>query len=199
MTLKISVTLRIRTLVQNQKWRDAENLPGPDKLMFETWNRSYVSSYVKNKRCSRLTGDSLQSCGKMNVTLYSPDVQTQVQEHSTFFLSYNLPLILSLVFTKFLTYSLDLLDFFLFPNLSCNSFSVNLSKFLFFFLFVNFVNSGQGFVTRSESPKLWAAILISLRFERDQEFKMCSLHGFHKQHTVVVYTKLKGKKQYIQH
>lgn len=154
MTLKISVTLRIRTLVQNQKWRDAENLPGPDKLMFETWNRSYVSSYVKNKRCSRLTGDSLQSCGKMNVTLYSPDVQTQVQEHSTFFLSYNLPLILSLVFTKFLTYSLDLLDFFLFPNLSCNSFSVNLSKFLFFFLFVNFVNSGQGFVTRSESPKL---------------------------------------------
>lgn len=28
---------------------------------------------------------------------------------------------------------------------------------------------------------------------------MCSLHGFHKQHTVVVYTKLKGKKQYIQH
>lgn len=116
-----------------------------------------------------------------------------------FFLSYNLPLILSLVFTKFLTYSLDLLDFFLFPNLSCNSFSVNLSKFLFFFLFVNFVNSGQGFVTRSESPKLWAAILISLRFERDQEFKMCSLHGFHKQHTVVVYTKLKGKKQYIQH
>lgn len=50
----------------------------------------------------------------MNVTLYSPDVQTQVQEHSTFFLSYNLPLILSLVFTKFLTYSLDLLDFFCF-------------------------------------------------------------------------------------
>lgn len=31
-----------------------------------------------------------------------------------FFLSYNLPLILSLVFTKFLTYSLDLLDFFCF-------------------------------------------------------------------------------------
>lgn len=81
--------------------------------MFETWNRSYVSSFVKNKRRSRLTGDSLQSCGTMNVTLYSPDVQTQVQEHSTF-LSYNLPLILSLVFTKLLTYSLDLLDFFCF-------------------------------------------------------------------------------------
>lgn len=199
MTLKISVTLRIRTLVQNQKWRDAENLPGPDKLMFETWNRSYVSSYVKNKRCSRLTGDSLQSCGKMNVTLYSPDVQTQVQEHSTFFLSYNLPLILSLVFTKFLTYSLDLLDFFCFLIYHATLSLWIFLNFFFFFLFVNFVNSGQGFVTRSESPKLWAAILISLRFERDQEFKMCSLHGFHKQHTVVVYTKLKGKKQYIQH
>lgn len=115
-----------------------------------------------------------------------------------FFLSYNLPLILSLVFTKFLTYSLDLLDFFCFLIYHA---TLSLWIFLnfFFFLFVNFVNSGQGFVTRSKSPKLWAAILISLRFERDQEFKMCSLHGFHKQHTVVVYTKLKGKKQYIQH
>lgn len=71
-----------------------------------------------------------------------------------FFLSYNLPLILSLVFTKFLTYSLDLLDFFLFPNLSCNSFSVNLSKFLFFFFICKFCKFRSRFCYTLWKPKV---------------------------------------------
>ncbi|KAF4073159.1 hypothetical protein AMELA_G00255660 [Ameiurus melas] len=98
-------------LAQNHKWRDIENLPKPDKLVFETWNAipdiyvnikkyalgvlsifrsTYVCeqvfsnmNFIKNKHRTRLTDDSLQSCVKMKVTAYSPDVQmlcAEVQE-----------------------------------------------------------------------------------------------------------------------
>ncbi|KAM3841446.1 general transcription factor II-I repeat domain-containing protein 2-like [Vipera latastei] len=91
-------------LAQNQKWSDIENLPKPDKLIFETWNAIPVTytnmkkyafgvlsifgstyiceqvfsnvNYIKNKYRSRLAVNSLQSCVKMKVTSYSPDVQT---------------------------------------------------------------------------------------------------------------------------
>ena len=83
------------TLAQNHKWRDIENLPRPDKLVFETWNAipdTYMNmkkyafgvlsifgstyareqlfptmNYIKNKHRSRLTDDSLRSCVKMKV------------------------------------------------------------------------------------------------------------------------------------
>ena len=101
------------TLAQNHKWSDIENLPRPDKLVFETWNvpdtymnmktytfgvlpifgSTYVCeqlfstmNYIKNKHRSRLTDDSLQSCVKMRVTSYSPDLQTlcaEVQEQKS--------------------------------------------------------------------------------------------------------------------
>ncbi|KAF7246581.1 BEN domain-containing protein 7 [Varanus komodoensis] len=95
-------------LAQNHKWSDIGNLPKPNKLVFETWNdipdtymnmkmyafgvlsifgSTYVSeqvfsnvNYIKNKLCSHLTDDSLQSCVKMKVTSYSPDVQTLYTE-----------------------------------------------------------------------------------------------------------------------
>ncbi|XP_044275526.1 general transcription factor II-I repeat domain-containing protein 2A-like [Varanus komodoensis] len=101
-------------LAQNHKWSDIENLPKPDKLVFETWNaipdtymnmKKYAfgvlsifgSTYlceqvfsnmrdIKNKHRTRLTDDSLQSCVKMKVTSYSPDVQTlcaEVQEQKS--------------------------------------------------------------------------------------------------------------------
>ena len=88
------------TLAQNLKWSDIENLPRPDKLVFETWNAipdTYMNmkkyafgvlsifgstyaceqlfstmNYIKNKHLSRLTDDSLQSSVKMKVTSYSP-------------------------------------------------------------------------------------------------------------------------------
>ena len=96
------------TLAQNHKWSDIENLPRSDKLVFETWNaipdtyknmKKYVfgvrlifgstyaceqlfstMSYIKNKHRSHLTDDSLQSCVKMKVTSYSPDLQTLCTE-----------------------------------------------------------------------------------------------------------------------
>ncbi|KAJ8395711.1 hypothetical protein AAFF_G00029480 [Aldrovandia affinis] len=102
------------TLAQNHKWSDIENLPRPDKLVFETWNAipdTYINmkkyafgvlsifgstyaceqlfstmNYVKSKHRSRLTDDSLQSCVKMKVTSYSPDLQTlcaEVQEQKS--------------------------------------------------------------------------------------------------------------------
>jgi len=102
------------TLAQNHKWSDIENLPRPDKLVFETWNNipdTYINmkkyafgvlsifgstyvceqlfstmNFVKNKHRSRLTDDSLQSCVKMKVTSYSPDLQTlcaEVQEQKS--------------------------------------------------------------------------------------------------------------------
>ncbi|KAM3831932.1 general transcription factor II-I repeat domain-containing protein 2A-like [Vipera latastei] len=90
-------------LVLNHKWSDIENLPKQDKLIFDTWNAipstytntkkyafgvlsifgsTYVCeqifsnmNYIKNKYRSRLTDNSLQSCLKMKVTSYSPDMQ----------------------------------------------------------------------------------------------------------------------------
>ncbi|KAF4071178.1 hypothetical protein AMELA_G00282000 [Ameiurus melas] len=101
-------------LAQNPKWRDIENLPKPDKHVFETWNAipeiyvnmkkyalgvlsifgsTYVCkqvfsnmNFIKNKHHTRLTDDSLQSCVKMKVTAYSPDVQmlcAEVQEQKS--------------------------------------------------------------------------------------------------------------------
>ncbi|KAM3848390.1 general transcription factor II-I repeat domain-containing protein 2-like [Vipera latastei] len=90
-------------LAQNHKWSDIENLPKQDKLIFETWNAipntytnmkkyafgvlsifgsTYVCeqvfsnmNYIKNKYHSDFTENSLQSCLKMKLTSYSPDVQ----------------------------------------------------------------------------------------------------------------------------
>ena len=95
------------TLALNHKWSDVENLPRPDKLVFETWNAipdTYMSmkkyafgvlsifgstyaceqllstmNYNKNKHHSRLTDDSLQSCVKMKVTSYSPQFADAVR------------------------------------------------------------------------------------------------------------------------
>ncbi|KAJ4947893.1 hypothetical protein JOQ06_009924 [Pogonophryne albipinna] len=95
-------------LAQNHKWRDIDNLPKPDKLVFETWNAipdvyvnmkkyalgvlsifgsTYVCeqvfsnmNFIKSKHRARLTDDSLRSCVKMKVTAYSPDVQTLCAE-----------------------------------------------------------------------------------------------------------------------
>ena len=99
---------------QNHKRRDIESLPKPDKLVFETWNAipgiygimknyalgvlsifrtTYVCeqvfcnmNFIKSKHRARLRDDSLQSCVKMKVTAYSPDVQTlcaEVQEQKS--------------------------------------------------------------------------------------------------------------------
>ena len=37
------------TLAQNHKWSDIENLPGPDKLVFETWN-AIPDTYMNMKK-----------------------------------------------------------------------------------------------------------------------------------------------------
>lgn len=91
-------------LGQNHKWSDIENLPKPDKLVFDTWNgipENYMNmkkyafgvmsifgstylceqvfsnmNYIKSKYRSRLTDESLQSCVKIKVTFYSPDIET---------------------------------------------------------------------------------------------------------------------------
>ncbi|KAK9533216.1 hypothetical protein VZT92_008353 [Zoarces viviparus] len=90
-------------LAREHKWSDIENLPKPDKLVFETWNAipdTYMNmktyafgvlsifgstylceqifssmNYIKSKYRSRLTDDSLQSCLKLKVTSYSPDIE----------------------------------------------------------------------------------------------------------------------------
>ncbi len=90
-------------LAHEHKWSDIENLPKPDKLVFETWDAipdTYVNmkkyafgvlsifgstylceqvfssmNYIKSKYRSRLTDDSLQSCVKIKVTSYSPDIE----------------------------------------------------------------------------------------------------------------------------
>jgi hypothetical protein len=90
-------------LAREHKWSEIENLPKPDKLVFETWNaipetyhniKKYAfgvlsifgstylceqifsnMNYVKSKYRSRLTDVSLQSCVKMKVTSYSPDIE----------------------------------------------------------------------------------------------------------------------------
>ena len=96
------------TLAQNHKWSDIENLPRPDKLVFETWNAipdTYMNmkkyafgvlsifgstyaceqlfstmNYIKNQHRSGLTDDSLRSCVKIKVTSYSPNLQRQCAE-----------------------------------------------------------------------------------------------------------------------
>ena len=90
-------------LAQSHNWNEIENLPKPDQLIFETWNalpnvyknmKKYALSimsifgstyvceqlfsnmnYIKNRYRTRLTDGNLQSCVKMKVTSYSPDVQ----------------------------------------------------------------------------------------------------------------------------
>ena len=90
-------------LAQGHNWRKIEKLPKPDQLIFETWNAlpdtydnmkkyafgilsifgsTYVCeqlfsnmNYIKNRYRSRLTDDSLQSCVKVKVSSYSPNVQ----------------------------------------------------------------------------------------------------------------------------
>ncbi|KAK0146754.1 hypothetical protein N1851_013961 [Merluccius polli] len=82
---------------KEHKWSDIDNLPKPDKLVFETWSaipNTYInmkilsifgSTYlceqvfssiniIKSKYRSRLTNQSLLSCLKMKVTSYSPDI-----------------------------------------------------------------------------------------------------------------------------
>ncbi|KAJ8378470.1 hypothetical protein AAFF_G00239340 [Aldrovandia affinis] len=90
-------------LAREHKWSDIENLPKPDKFVFETWNAipdTYMKmkkyafgvlsvfgstyfceqvfssmNYIKSKYRSRLTDDSLQSCVKIKVTSYPPDIE----------------------------------------------------------------------------------------------------------------------------
>lgn len=90
-------------LTQIHKWSDIENLPKPDELVFETWNAipdNYINmkkyafgvlsifgstylceqvfssmNYIKSKYRSRLTDESLQSCVKIKVKSYSPDIE----------------------------------------------------------------------------------------------------------------------------
>ena len=90
-------------LAQNHKWTDIENLPKLDQLVFETWNaipQNYMNmkkyalgvlsifgstylceqvfssmNFIKSNHRSRLTDESLQSCLKIKVTSYSPDVE----------------------------------------------------------------------------------------------------------------------------
>lgn len=40
---------RQKALVQNHKWSDIENLPRPDKLVFETWN-TIPDTYINMKK-----------------------------------------------------------------------------------------------------------------------------------------------------
>lgn len=78
-----------------------------------------MESIVREQLCEKQT---LLTPHRRQFTVLREDERDFVQPRCAdagsgafyFFLSYNLPLILSLVFTKFLTYSLDLLDFFCF-------------------------------------------------------------------------------------
>ena len=91
------------TLAKEHKWSDIENLPKSDKLVFETWSAipdTYMNmkkyafgvlsifgstylceqvfssmNFIKSKYRSRLTNESLQSCVKIKVTSYSPDIR----------------------------------------------------------------------------------------------------------------------------
>ena len=90
-------------VAQGHDWSKIEKLPKPDQLIFETWNAlpdtydnmkkyalgillifgsTYVCeqlfsnmNYIKNRYRTRLTDDSLQSCVKVKVSSYSPNVQ----------------------------------------------------------------------------------------------------------------------------
>ena len=88
---------------QSHKWSEIESLPTPEKLVFETWKalpetygnmKKYAfavlsmfgstyfceqifsnMNYIKSKYRTRLTDESLQSCVKIKVTNYMPDVE----------------------------------------------------------------------------------------------------------------------------
>ena len=90
-------------LAPSYNWNKIENLPKPYQLIFEAWNilpnvyenmKKYVleilsifgstyvceqlfsnMNYIKHKYRTRLTENSFQSCVKMKVTSYSPDMQ----------------------------------------------------------------------------------------------------------------------------
>ncbi|GAA6106541.1 general transcription factor II-I repeat domain-containing protein 2A-like [Tachysurus ichikawai] len=67
-------------LALNHKWSDIENLPKPDKLVFETWN-AIPDTYTNMKKYAFGSSDPhTYACVKMKVTSYSPcaDVQEQV-------------------------------------------------------------------------------------------------------------------------
>ncbi|KAL3976511.1 testis-expressed sequence 12 protein [Sarotherodon galilaeus] len=99
------------TLAKEHKWNDMEKLPHPDKLVFETWSAipdTYINmknyafgvlsifgstylceqvfssmNFIKSKHCSRLKDESLQSCMKIKVTSYSPDIGKVCSELQT--------------------------------------------------------------------------------------------------------------------
>ena len=88
---------------QSHKWSEIESLPTPEKLVFETWKalldtyrnmKKYAfgvlsifgstylceqifsnMNYIKSKYRTHLTDESLQSCVKIKVTSYMPDVE----------------------------------------------------------------------------------------------------------------------------
>lgn len=96
---------------KEHKWSPMEKLPRPDKLVFETWSAipdAYINmkknafgvlsifgstylceqvfssmNFIKSKYRSRLTDESLQSCIKIRVTSYSPDIGKICSEHQT--------------------------------------------------------------------------------------------------------------------
>lgn len=97
------VTRQKAQLAQSHKWSEIESLPTPEKLVYETWNalpdsyrnmKTYAfgvlsifgstylceqifsnMNYIKSKYRTRLTDESLQSCVKIKVTSYMPDVE----------------------------------------------------------------------------------------------------------------------------
>ena len=88
---------------QSHKWSEIESLPTPEKLVFDTWNalpdsyqcmKKYAfgvlsifgstymceqifsnMNYIKSKYRTRLTDESLNSCVKIKVSSYVPDVE----------------------------------------------------------------------------------------------------------------------------
>lgn len=97
------VTRQKAQLAQSHKWSEIESLPTPEKLVYDTWNalpdsyrnmKTYAfgvlsifgstylceqifsnMNYIKSKYRTRLTDESLQSCVKIKVTSYMPDVE----------------------------------------------------------------------------------------------------------------------------
>ncbi|XP_076033002.1 general transcription factor II-I repeat domain-containing protein 2A-like [Oratosquilla oratoria] len=97
------VTRQKAQLAQSHKWSEIESLPTPEKLVYDTWNalpdsyrnmKTYAfgvlsifgstylceqifsnMNHIKSKYCTRLTDESLQSCVKIKVTSYMPDVE----------------------------------------------------------------------------------------------------------------------------
>lgn len=97
------VTRQKAQLAQSHKWSEIESLPTPETLVYDTWNalpdsyrnmKTYAfgvlsifgstylceqifsnMNYIKSKYRTRLTDESLQSCVKIKVTSYMPDVE----------------------------------------------------------------------------------------------------------------------------